>query len=125
MIDNFNIGFKNQMFVYAAETTNIYGGSGTPGTDHGNRNPIDKLKVCVPEAFLDKPVGKASSKGIPKGDTNIFLNTIKPSLTPTILSYNYITLPINTSKTSIRLGERFLAEFIANSPENGFIIARG
>lgn len=126
---DFDIKFNDSMFVYAAESIS---------------NP-SVLKVSVPEIFLDKETGGATSIRLPKGSTNIFINENPPALTNSIISKNYIELPVigtftgngqyyadgNYRTVSIKsgigqvnVGDRLVASFIGNSPDNGIIIAR-
>lgn len=104
-------GFKTQMFVYSAENTGDY--------------TVSKLKVCIPEVFLDKKIAIYDSYKIGKEDTNIFCNDISPAISPTVNLQNYITLPVFcNSGRYIKVGDKFCANFINGNPESGFIIAR-
>jgi hypothetical protein len=124
-----NIDFREKMFVYAAE--NAY-------------NPTE-LKVTIPEVFIDKDSGAAVSQRIIKSNLNIFTNVTKPAISDSIETINYIILPVISNyigSTSVRVqgtnysgstsagigdvkvGDRFIATFIGNSPINGVIIAR-
>lgn len=122
---DFEVSFKDSMFVYAAESAT---------------NP-SRLKVTIPEIFLDKKMGTVDSVRLAKGSTNIYLNENPPALANSILSMNYIELPVigsfsgsgsyaghNISVSSgigsIRAGDRLVAQFIGNCPFNGIIIAR-
>ena len=132
-MSDFDVMFKDSMFVYAAESVN---------------NP-QTLKVTVPEAFLDKSTGKVDETRLAKGSTNIFINENPPALSNSVVSKNYITLPVigsftgsgsgkyyadggshtvtvnvNTGIGQVNIGDRLVASFIGNSPDNGVIIAR-
>lgn len=130
---DFDVKFKDSMFVYAAESAT---------------NP-SILKVTVPETFLDKNTGDAQDIRIAKGNINMFINESPPALSNSIISKNYIELPVIGSFTGngsgqyyadgdnrtvyvnvssgigeINVGDRLVASFIGNSPDNGVIIAR-
>lgn len=130
---DFNIIFKENMFVYAAENAN---------------NP-SSLKVCIPEVFLDKGTGAANIRKLNRGNTGVYLNDIPPALRTTVDSMNYITLPVISNfycrvddyyKSSygevkgskdivsgighVNVGDRLVASFIGGNPKNGIIIAR-
>lgn len=123
---DYDIMFKDNMLVYSAEDA---------------VNPT-VLKVTIPEIFLDKPTGKVVEKRLPKGNVGIFVNEYPPALMGSVVSKNYITLPVigtfrgntttqygeNITMSSgigeIHVGDRLIASFIGNSPNNGVIIAR-
>lgn len=124
-MDDRTIEFKEKMFVFAAESA---------------ENP-QKLKVTIPDLFLDKKSGGASSQKVSKGSTNIYVNAYPPAVTNTAGSNNYIVLPVikyftgpayvhghvGTAEVGIgkvKVGDRLLAEFIGCSPDNGVIIGR-
>lgn len=111
MID-YEIMFKDSMFVYSAETV---------------KNP-SKLKVTIPEVFLDKKPNTVEEIRLVKGSNNIFLNENPPALSNSIISKNYLELPIANSLSGVigkvYAGDRFVAQFIGNSPSNGIITAR-
>ena len=126
---DFDVKFKDSMFVYAAESVT---------------NP-SKLKVTIPEAFLDKKTGASEDIRIAKGNINVFINENPPALSNSVISKNYLELPVigsfsgsgkyyadgDTRTVSvssgighINIGDRLVAQFIGNSPTNGVIIAR-
>lgn len=124
-MQDFNVLFKENMFVYAAENAT---------------NP-QRLKVTIPEILLDKPTGEARENRIPKGNINIFINENPPALQTTTISRNFIELPVigsfngsyyvhgdrynlNAGIGTIHVGDRLIASFIGNCPTNGIIIAR-
>ena len=124
-----NITFEDKMFVYAAESA---------------YNP-SRIKVTIPEVFLDGSSGAAKVTKTFKGNMNIFVNTVKPSVSNSIAVTSYIELPVTFNMVgstsinvmgsryngstsvglgSINVGDRLIAEFIGNSPSNGIIVAR-
>lgn len=122
---DFEVSFKDSMFVYAAESAT---------------NP-SKLKVTIPEIFLDKKTNTVESIRVAKGNSNIYLNENPPALANSVMSLNYIELPVIGSFAgsgtygshkinvtsgigSIRAGDRLIAQFIGNCPFNGVIIGR-
>lgn len=141
-MENFNVGFNNIMFVYASESA---------------YNP-EKLKVTIPEVFLENfatnskiDSSEAIEKRVSKGNKNIFINEHPPALMNSVISKNYIELPVikpfscnfttnvydywgkpNTINIKdavvgigqINAGDRLLAAFIGCNPSNGIIIAR-
>lgn len=109
-MSNFDVMFKDTMFVYSAETV---------------RYP-SSIKVTVPEVFLDKKTGSAEDIRVAKGNTNIFVNETPPALANSSISKNYLVLPIaNSGRVEyIYTGDRLVAQFIGNCPTNGVIIAR-
>ena len=124
-MQDYDIRFKDNMFVYAAEDAD---------------NPTS-LKVFIPEVFLDKRTDSIHETRLGKGNLHIFLNENPPALSNSIISKNYIELPVISSFTGsvtmqdtsvfvssgigkISKGDRLLALFIGNSPDNGIIIAR-
>lgn len=124
-----NISFDGKMFVYAAESA---------------YNP-SKLKVTIPEVFIDKPTGPSKTTQSYKGNMSIFVNITKPAISNVITLSNCISLPVinNLSGSAtvryagsnhtgsatvglgqIHVGDRLIAEFIGDSPNSGVIIAR-
>lgn len=122
---DFEVSFKDSMFVYAAESAT---------------NP-SKLKVTIPEIFLDKKTNTVDSTRVAKGSSNIYLNENPPALSNSIISMNYIELPVVGSFSgsgrygdhtinvtsgigAVHAGDRLIAQFIGNCPFNGIIIGR-
>lgn len=105
---DFEVKFSDNMFVYAAEYAEY----------------PSNLKVTIPETFLDKKSGSTQEVKLAKGSNNIFLNENPPSLSNSITSKNYITLPVVGSIGKVNAGTRLLAQFIGNCPFNGVIVAR-
>lgn len=105
---DFEVKFSDNMFVYAAEYAEY----------------PSSLKVTIPETFLDKNSGSAQEVRLGKSSTNIYVNETIPSISNSVTSKNYITLPVACNISSVSVGTRLLAQFIGNCPFNGVIIAR-
>lgn len=106
-----DIEIQEYMYGYSAETYK-YGSN--------------RIKVFIPELFLDKPTNQLIDTKISKGTENVFKNTTPPALLQYISSRNYITLPtINNTSMTIHKDDRLIILFINRDPRNGIIIGRG
>ena len=110
-MNDFNIYFKDNMLVYAAENVEY---------------PSSTLKVTIPELFLDKETKSYRNRRLSKGNIMIYLNEYPPALQNSVITKNYIELPVASSCRfyDVHIGDKFLASFIGNSPTNGVILAR-
>ena len=110
-MQNTSVEFKEQMFVYSAQYVSPY-------------TTVSKLKVNIPEVFLDIQTSEGVSRTVSNGSNNIFINNYPPAISGSISVNNFITLPCSSGYSNVNIGDRFLATFIGNNPINGIIIAR-
>lgn len=102
------IEFKSIMYGYAAETTSS-----------------KKVKVFIPEIFLDKNIDDIRILSKSRGSNNIFINNTQPAVSAFVKEMNYITLPVaSLNNITINKNDKLILSFIDNNPVNGAIIGK-
>jgi hypothetical protein len=104
------LGFRESMYVFAAE--HCYSPS--------------RLKVYIPEVFTDKTISDREYRLYRTAD--IFVNAQKPTVSQSVVSKNYIELPVMDgalNSRTVHVGDRLVALFINSNPINGIILGNG
>lgn len=106
--------YSEYMFVYASQSYTTV---------------LDTIKVYIPDVMTDKKL-ETPLDNIVHPLENIFINSesTKPNISGTCVISNYIELKVmknSLNGLSISQGDKLLAAFINNNPNNGYVIGKG